>query len=57
MDLYTAAVGTLTYHFHSCYNDQKVLQFVIGSEVLYFIKRTPSLVGPLFRPLGSEQRV
>ena len=46
MDLYTAAVGTLTYHFHSCYNDQKVLQFVIGSEVLYFIKRTPSLVGP-----------
>ena len=38
MDLYTAAVGTLTYHFHSCYNAQKELQFVIGSEVLYFIK-------------------
>ena len=38
MNLYTAAVGILTYHFHSCYNDQKVLQFVIGSEVLYFIK-------------------
>ena len=51
MDLYTVAVGTLTYHFHSCCNDQLVLHFVIGSEVLYFIKRAPPLIGPLLNLL------